>query len=337
MLALVMSFSIVTPAFADPIADKRAQADAVQAQITALDSKVEVTIEQYNKASGEYDKLTTKVHRTEAKLRRIAAKTSTLQSHLYTRADDMYRTGPLGFLEVLLNAKSFEEFTANWDLLTAMSARDAQNVKELKVSRADAKATRATLKEAQAEVKAKMKTLTAKKASIKAQLAKRKETLAGIRADIAILIAQQQAADAAAVRAAMMDAAKAAVWIGPGGSPPQGSKESRAVWWALSRIGAPYVWAASGPNEFDCSGLTMWAYAQVGVPLPHYSGAQISCGTQVSRDALQPGDLVFFGSPIHHVGMYIGHGLFVHAPHSGDVVRVSSLDSHGGYAGACRP
>lgn len=334
MLALVMSLSIVTPAFADPISDKRAQAEAVQAQITALDNKVEITVEQYNVATGKYEKLTAKVRATELKLRRIEARTSKLQSHLYTRADDMYRTGPLGFLEVLLNAKSFEEFTANWDILTDMNTHDAQNVKELKVARAEAKATRATLKEAQAEVHAQMQSIAAKRAKIKSQLAQRKVVLASIRADIANLIAQQQAAEAAAARA---NAASNGFVMDIGGNPPTSSKGAAAVWWAEKAIGAPYEWAASGPNSFDCSGLTMWAYGKVGVSLPHSSAEQISMGQRVGRAYLQPGDLVFFGSPIHHVGMYVGSGQFIEAPYTGANVRIRPLDSHGGYAGACRP
>ena len=90
-------------------------------------------------------------------------------------------------------------------------------------------------------------------------------------------------------------------------------------------MGTPYVWAGSAPGGFDCSGLVMWAYAQVGVSLPHSSYAQYGYGVPVSRDQLQPGDLVFFDG-LGHVGIYIGGDQFVHAPHTGDVVKISSLD-----------
>ncbi len=81
----------------------------------------------------------------------------------------------------------------------------------------------------------------------------------------------------------------------------------------------------------------MWAYRQVGISLPHYAAAQINRGRRVSRSELRPGDLVFFGSPIHHVGMYVGGGDYIHAPRTGDVVKISSLSGRGDYAGACRP
>lgn len=109
-----------------------------------------------------------------------------------------------------------------------------------------------------------------------------------------------------------------------------------AVQAALSRRGDPYVWGAAGPNQFDCSGLTSWAWAQEGVSLPHNAAAQQSMVQPVSASELAPGDLVFFGSPAYHVGMYIGDGLYVHAPTSGDVVKVSALSSAYDFAGGGR-
>lgn len=115
-----------------------------------------------------------------------------------------------------------------------------------------------------------------------------------------------------------------------------GSAAQAAVQAALGQTGTPYVWGGNTPSGFDCSGLTSWAYAQAGVSIPRTSGAQYAGLPKVSRSELQPGDLLFFNSPISHVGMYIGNGQMVEAPYTGTNVRVRSI-VRGGYVGATRP
>jgi cell wall-associated NlpC family hydrolase len=104
---------------------------------------------------------------------------------------------------------------------------------------------------------------------------------------------------------------------------------------ALTQRGKPYVWGAAGPDSYDCSGLVMWAFAQEGISLPHYTGDQWNAGMHVSRNDLEPGDLVFFFADISHVGIYIGNGLMVDAPSAGQDVQVQAVfwDS---YVGAVR-
>jgi cell wall-associated NlpC family hydrolase len=105
---------------------------------------------------------------------------------------------------------------------------------------------------------------------------------------------------------------------------------------AYAQLGKPYVWGAAGPDSFDCSGLTQWAWARAGVALSHYTGSQWGEGVKVARSQLRPGDLVFFGPDLHHVGMYVGGGRMIDAPHTGAVIRVEPIwwDD---YAGAIRP
>jgi len=124
-------------------------------------------------------------------------------------------------------------------------------------------------------------------------------------------------------------------YVGPAVHAP-GSAAQIAVNTAMAQLGKPYVYAASGPNSFDCSGLTMFAWAAAGVGLPHSAAAQYASLPHVSQSQVAPGDLVFFGSPIHHVGMYIGGGQMVNAPHTGTVVKVQSA-FRSDYVGAARP
>src|SRR5215470_3339113 len=113
-----------------------------------------------------------------------------------------------------------------------------------------------------------------------------------------------------------------------GNLPPMSGRAKIAVDTAMAQLGKPYIWGAAGPGSFDCSGLTMYAWGKAGVSLPHQSAEQYGYGTHVPADLayLKPGDLLFFYSPIHHVALYIGNGMQVHAPTSGDVVRVAGVD-----------
>jgi cell wall-associated NlpC family hydrolase len=119
------------------------------------------------------------------------------------------------------------------------------------------------------------------------------------------------------------------------GSAPAGAAGAIAA--AMSQQGVPYRWGGAMPGKgFDCSGLVQYAYAQAGIGLPHSSRMQSQMGMPVPRDQLQPGDLIFFYSPVSHVGIYIGNGQMVHAPTPGDVVKVADIDAMGGYNSARR-
>ena len=117
---------------------------------------------------------------------------------------------------------------------------------------------------------------------------------------------------------------------------PASGNAAAAVAYARAQVGKAYVYGAAGPSAFDCSGLTMMAWRQAGVSLPHSSGAQYSGGRKVSRSDLQPGDLVFYYQPISHVGIYVGNGQLVHAANPSTGVSVTSVDSMP-YSGAVRP
>ena len=122
----------------------------------------------------------------------------------------------------------------------------------------------------------------------------------------------------------------------PSDPPPASGRAGVVVEFALAQLGEPYAWGGNGPNSWDCSGLTSAAWAEAGVSLPRSSGSQINVGTRVSKSQLEPGDLVFYYSPISHVGIYIGGGEIVHATHPGDVVSVDDVDLMP-FAGATRP
>jgi cell wall-associated NlpC family hydrolase len=158
------------------------------------------------------------------------------------------------------------------------------------------------------------------------------------------LFAQRQAAAAAAAAQATTDATTGGsrfhrssdIGVSPGNIPAPSAGASAAVAFARAQLGKPYQYAGTGPDSFDCSGLTMMAWAAGGVSMSHNAAAQYSEFPHVPESALQPGDLVFFGSPIHHVGIYVGGGTEIDAPQTGEFVHYSSV-GRSDYAGAARP
>jgi cell wall-associated NlpC family hydrolase len=330
LLVLVLLVGVATPAHAAPIDEKRAQAAKVKAQIDELDVEVEIAAEDYNEAKARYDEVTAAVTKTEKRLGELTARQAELEGNLAVRVNGMYRQGPLGALELLLGATSFEQFAATWDLLQDMNSNDAARVAELKRTRVDVQTAKDELAAQQAVAKTEAATMKSRKDAIEAQLKERQRLLTGIEAEIAEIERQQE-------EAARRRAAASAPSTDYGN--PTTQPKSEVVKIALTKLGSPYKYGAAGPNSFDCSGFTMWCYKQVGVSLPHSSRAQINVGQRVSKANLKAGDLVFFarGGRIHHVGIYIGGGNFIHSPHTGDVVKIASLAARSDYFGACRP
>lgn len=309
--------------------NKIAQARAVKAEIDALDERVEIASERYNEARSRHRILTAQRKKAASKHAKIKKRMGVVQEHLNTRASSMYRSGPMGFVDVLLGAESFEEFSTTWELLRELNANDADAIAELRTLRKEAKDAERELAAKEKAAGKQARVMASNKRSIESKLADRTRKLRGLEAEIRAIEAQEERARAASASSFTNVSDRSF-------PPPTRAPRSEVVNIARRYLGAPYRWAASGPNSFDCSGFTMFVYRQVGVRLPHSSRAQIGYGERVSRSDLQAGDLVFFGSPIHHVGIYVGGGMYIHAPRTGDVVKISSMN-RGGYAGACRP
>lgn len=312
-------------------ASKMERARAVKAQVEKLDERMEIASERYNAAAEKRAKLLAQKKKAAKKLAKVQKRTKVVQSHLNTRANSMYRTGPVGFTEVLLGAESFEEFATTWDVLKDINGDDADAIAELKVLRAEAKATHKEIAAKEKEAAGQVAVMRKNRNSIRAQLSERKRKLAGLEAEIRSLQAAEEAR-----RASARTVSSSVPSAGRRFPPPSRAPRSEVISVAKRYLGAPYRWGATGPNSFDCSGFTSFVYRQVGVSLPRVSRAQINAGERVSRSDLKPGDLVFFGSPIHHVGIYVGGGTMIHSPRTGDVVRFSSIN-RSNYAGACRP
>jgi cell wall-associated NlpC family hydrolase len=221
---------------------------------------------------------------------------------------------------------AFLTSTSAQDLIETMSTLDQLAVHADGVV-AQVAAARDTARQAQAAAAAAQAQAEASVAALRDQQRSLEKEMAGYQADLARLSATDQARVQNVVAGPQLSSADPA--------PAPSEAAGVAVQTALAQLGDRYVPGASGPDAFDCSGLTMYAYAAAGVTLPHSSLAQYSMGVPVARADLQPGDLVFFYTPVSHVGIYIGNGQMVHASVPGRPVAVTSVDK-GGYVGARR-
>lgn len=348
-----LSFMAPATAFAETAAEKQAEADAVRNQLIGLQADLETAADNYYKAIEEQDAAKAAMEAEQAKIDDANEQIANLQGKLGTRARSMYRNGSTSFLDFVLGASSFEEFTQNWDLLNQMNANDADMVDQTKTLREDLQAAKdeyarqeeiaaakaAEAKQIQDETQVKVSQATELVNSLDAEA---RELLEQEQAAAAAAAAAQAAAEAEAARQAeaAAQAAAAAQSGGSGGgsssgggsgsgggytpvvtpSRPVGSYDS-VVGYAMSRIGCPYVWAAEGPDAFDCSGLVTWAYRQVGINLPHQSESQYAAAARVvSVSEARPGDVLWrYG----HVGIAVSAGgsHYVHAPTFNAYVR----------------
>jgi len=325
------------------------------AQVDSMNSELEQTVEAWNYANIKLGKIDSDLASNAKHLSAAKKSLVVAQDRIAKRLRDLYVNGQGdSTLEVILGAQSLDDIIARLDAIERVSSQDAGILKTVKRYRREVETRRANLKDAREDQARIVAEQAAQKQSIESKIAEQNELLASVKDEIvemraeearrqAALAAQAQAQAQAAIAAqqAQQDALDAAA-IEPTYETPSYDpnlptpRYGQVVGIALQYLGIPYVWGGSSPSTgFDCSGFVAYVFAQVGVSLPHHAASQYGYGTPVPYDQLAPGDLVFF-SGLGHVGIYIGEGQFVHAPHTGDVVRISSLAGHGSYVGARR-
>ena len=293
------------------------------AQLRAFNEQFEKVTEQYNDARILLAKRTTasKVATKKAKVAAQAVTAYRAQIKRLVRSES--RSDPFGTFGAMLSSESPGDFAAQASILDVVATRRAAVLTE--ASKASAAAAKAD-GEARAATAAAAKLtreLAAKRTDLSARAEKSKalfDRLSAAERQAYLNSSPHQDEDRASRSESRPPVDDAPVNV------PVSGRAGIAVAAAKSVLGAPYVWAAEGPSSFDCSGLTMYAWGKAGVSLPHSSQMQQSSGTRVSLSALQPGDLVFYGSPVHHVALYVGSGQIIHAPQSGDVVRYAAVD-----------
>ncbi len=355
--------TVVSSSTADPsITSKRAQAQAVLGQIEAAQPQLEQAIESYNYANVQLKQLDADLSSNARHL--VVAKTSlgAAQVHIADRLRALYVNGDGGgAVEVILGAESLDDLLGRLDMVQRVGNQDAKVLKEVTRFRKEVKQRRANLTRARASQSRIVAQKASQQRAIEGQIAQQQRSLAGLQSEIrqlqaeearrqaqiesqarARLAAQERAAESAsrAQAAQAVAAPDSSTAISPADSGEEfiptaaPSQYGGVVGIAMQYLGVPYVWGGMSPGGFDCSGLVAYVYAQVGVSLPHHAASIYSYGTPVSQSDLQPGDLVFY-SGLGHMGIAIGGGQYIHAPQTGDVVKISSI-YRSGWVGAKR-
>jgi len=319
-----------TAAFRAELARRQALLDELEAQLDELDRELAIASEAYNRAVVELQATRTRLDVTRADLTNAEFAYAIQQDILSDRARDIYRDGEMSIISVLLSAKSVGDFVARIRFLHAIGTSDAEIAATLAAQRDQIAAVAAELEGAEKKASSLEFEMEARKIEVLIRIQEREALLAAAQTDLLALLDEQaeqrQAEEAALLRAVLSGANRAGIVVETG-SP---------VETALGYHGVPYLWGGASVRGFDCSGLVLYVFRQHGVSVPHYSGAQFQLGEKIVPADLQPGDAVFFGSPVYHVGMYVGAGYFIHAPRTGDYVKLSRLADRRDYAGARR-
>jgi cell wall-associated NlpC family hydrolase len=322
---------------------EKARQKVVLARIDRIGANLEKTVQQYDGALLRLHRVERNLQLNEYALRVARANLKAAQARLSERLVSLYENGQPGTLDVLAGAKSLSDMIDRLESANALSQQDAALGETTLRFQGTVTHREKLLRRQRKQRAATAARLAARKRTIEAAYAQQKRLAASINQTIQGIIArrQQEARRLAALQQARLAAEiRARQQTSPpdqglvsspvpsviGGS---GAGHPEAAQIALRYLGVPYMWGGASPGGFDCSGLVMYAYAQLGIYLPHYTVSQWNATIPISMSDLQPGDLIFFDG-LGHVGMYIGGGQFVHAPHTGTVVQVSSLASWGG-------
>ncbi|MEU5939029.1 NlpC/P60 family protein [Micromonospora sp. NPDC047548] len=284
---------LAVPAHAAPTPEE------IEAAIDKQWEQLEPTIEQYNKVRAQLKVNRKKSAELEKKIQPLALQTELAMNRVGDLASRYYMTGPSQDLAALLISAKPGTLTEQLTILDRLAARERKELQVVTDTRQKYDGEKQKLDALIAAEVKQEKELAAKKSQINAEIK---------RLQAAMPKTTVKTAGCPTINGVVSSAAQTAIRV------------------ACQQTGKPYVWGADGPSSFDCSGLTQYAYKAAGIYLTHHTGAQWNEGRSIPRSEARPGDLVFFYSDLHHVGLYLGNGLMVHAPRTGKPVQVSSID-----------
>jgi cell wall-associated NlpC family hydrolase len=342
VLALLVALAAGTAATADPAAPNAAlaaRAKALQAKLDAQHAEVERLAERLNATDDRRHRIQQRLARLKARQQAAQRQLDTAQQQFDEQVRATYMNGPQWLLGELVGGANPPEVMRQLPITKEVLEARAAVVAEVRVRKAEVDSLNERLAADLAEADLVHRRQADERRQVQHLAEQLQQTLDKLDTQLKGYLEAEEVRQEAARRAAwsgyMSGVGTVQSWL------QAGPVARAAVRWALAQLGDPYRWGASGPDTFDCSGLTSSAYRAAGVAIPRVSRAQWGAGPHVAVANLLPGDLVFYAdnpadpATIHHVGLYIGNGLMVHAPHTGDVVRVASIWRES-FAGATR-
>lgn len=327
LLAVAGSVTAVPSAGADPISDKEAQAKALQDQIESTNEQVSALGEKYNGAQLRLQEAEESLTAVQGEITSTQAEVDRIRALVNERSASVYRRTLTGRSLDDLDYSDAVHLAARQHYAAAQADRDNQTLQQLDEAKATLADQQAAAERARADADAERQKIEATKAALETASAQQQQLLDQVQGELATLVAEELARRQA--EAAAMAHAKLNGGDGDPNLPPPGPAAANALAFAEAQMGKTYVYAADGPDHFDCSGLTMAAYRSAGVSLPHYSGAQYAALPHVPLDHVMPGDLIFWGSGASvHVAFYYGNARILESGGSGHDVHIGAIWGH---------
>ncbi|OFI05521.1 putative endopeptidase p60 precursor [Clostridium acetireducens DSM 10703] len=348
ILALALTMTVNGTVLAAPsesgmsLNNIQSQRKELEVKVEKLDNQIETMISNIGDNKKEISKTEKEIKDTSQNLKKAQDNIESQQDLFNKRVRAMYINGVNGYLEVLLDSNGLSDFVSRVDTVKKVVGFDKKVISDLNEKKQAIENKRKSLDSKKSKLISLKENNEKKLQELNTSKDKQNQAVENLKRQERMYAAQlynsPESVNSRNVVKSSMANIQQVRNSAPSYVPSRGStstSSSSIVAYATNFLGRPYQWGGNGPDAFDCSGFTKYVYAHFGIGLPRIASDQQGVGTSVSRGDLQPGDLVFFGSPAHHVGIYVGNGCYIHAPRTGDVIKVSPLN-RSDYSGARR-
>jgi len=329
LMGLVVVLLVAAPAAsaAGDVAKAKDRLQAVEARLSSVSTQSEIAVEKYNQASSQLEAVQAKIDENQRQLETARKNLSTASDQLVQRAINMYKSRDVDVIDIVFQANDFDEFISELDMMQRLGNSDVDTVHAIAAYKRE-------IKDRRVRLNADEKTAT----RLVADRAQQKNELIAMQADLQDLTGKIKKQIKKLKYQAKLRAQLALQGYSgpiPGPVDPNSPGHPEIVNIAQQYFGVPYVWGGASPSGFDCSGLTMYCYAKIGIGMSHGATDQQRSSIPVALSDLRPGDLIFFGNASfsHHVAIFVEGTTCIEAPHTGDVVRYGTFTGRDAWIG----